>query len=104
MLQITVCHSKNSIKSIETQGHANAGSKGSDIVCAAVSILMHTYFVALYQIAPQQTKMQDDKEKMLISFSGTHEHKIGLDMYLQTGIKLLADTYPNNIQIDYKEL
>lgn len=95
--------------SCKAEGHSEYAEKGSDIVCAAISILMRTSL----QILSETDGIQIENVETLrgtISFS-VKQIKSGLDIhakleyagdFLEKGFSSLAKEYPANITL-YKQ-
>ncbi|MCL2243275.1 MAG: ribosomal-processing cysteine protease Prp [Treponema sp.] len=100
------------LRACRAAGHAGAGKTGSDIVCAAVSVLMRTAFNALSNRkgiiirggAPDKGQMwletgleaQDDgKGKDFLFAAG---------VFLLEGLKSVAQEYPDNCKITIKNI
>lgn len=78
MIEIVVFRKKGGVVAFEVSGHANYAKKGSDIVCAAVSVLAQTAVGAMQEIV------------------GDCEYEIKQDGYLRCAI-------PGNIGEQLKE-
>lgn len=88
---------------LQVEGHANYARQGADIVCSAVSILSYTIAESIENI--------DAKEKIIdISDGHVYIEVCPLDIVsktaclvvfntILTGFKLLAESYPDNVQI-----
>ncbi len=83
MIEIRYTKNYMSIK-----GHARYAAYGSDIVCAAVSTLIAT-FVNVYDV----NVIEDEPCDMELSWENADTD------FLITGLKLVADTYPENVKI-----
>ena len=61
MVKVNVMRDKNGyIKGFTLEGHANAGDKGEDIVCAGVSAIVFTALGSLEQLAGIRNDVLDD--------------------------------------------
>ena len=55
MINITLYYQSGKIAGIQSAGHSGAGTKGSDIICAAVSVLMQALHLGLRDVAKLST-------------------------------------------------
>lgn len=83
MIEIRCRNNAMSIK-----GHAMYDEYGKDIVCAAVSVLVAT-FANMYDV----NVIEDEPCNMEL------EWKEADTAFLRTGLKLLENTYPDNVRI-----
>ena len=95
MIQITT-NSKN--LSILASGHSSYAQKGSDIVCAAVSILMYSYAAELMRQC-SRVDIRDDGYRFEISTDRRNVRTTTAYDTVISGLRMLADTYRNNITI-----
>ena len=51
MIEITFFKRENLLTGIKSQGHSGFKSKGHDVICAAVSVLMQSLYLGLTEIA-----------------------------------------------------
>lgn len=79
---------------IKIEGHAGYAAKGFDIVCASVSILYHTLYLAL---ASEGTTSLDDAtgEIMVKRTAKTDE----IVEYFFKGFSAIAEAHPENVGI-----
>lgn len=91
-------------------GHADAGTYGHDIVCAAVSALTQTAVNALETVAGVQTRPTVDEEEGLLECllpSGLEAAQARTaDVVLRTvtqGLMDIQTTYPKHVRVLFKE-
>lgn len=101
--------SSKSFKGFVVEGHAGYDEEGSDIVCAAVSILSYTVLNSLEVVAgvdPDEIEWSIDENTgfMKILLKKTCFESNILFKTFETGIKLLLEDYSQNISLDYKEV
>jgi uncharacterized protein YsxB (DUF464 family) len=95
------------LQSCRVSGHAGAGRKGEDIVCAAVSVLTRTAYTVLssrkglkiWASAPQRGKFQmgiDD-------FGADKEFLSATQAFLQEGLNSVAAEFPNHVTISIEK-
>jgi len=86
------------IKSCRIEGHAGAGPKGDDIVCAAVSVLARTALRTLSRVegvsvsgfAPERGAFGFDIRAM----SAETDFAAGVTEFLLEGLRSVAQEYP----------
>lgn len=89
------------------QGHAGAGLKGSDIVCAAVSVLARTTIaVCTNRTGVSVCSTASERGLLQMDFEYTRE---GMDflyavgVFLIEGLKSICQEYPQNCRMNIKE-
>ena len=80
---ITIRYAQNSLTA---QGHANHSKVGTDIVCAAISILLQTL-----ELRGTATK---DKGNMIVHTEDREALKLVME-----GLRLVAENYPSNVEV-----
>ena len=96
------------LKSCVIQGHAGAGRKGTDIVCAAVSVLARTAFHVLSEREGITVK-GEFPERGEFSFEITalnaqnSEFLAGVGTFLAQGLLSVSKEYPNFCRLSIKE-
>ena len=96
------------LKSCRVEGHAGAGKKGADIVCAAVSVLVRTA-IGILSGKDGITVRGDAPERGLlwIETEYTAEGKEYLSAagdFLIGGLKSVAEEFPENCSLKVREL
>jgi len=102
-----VIEADGTLRSCIAKGHAKAGKTGSDIVCAAVSVLMRTAFsvlsgrkgITVYGSAPERGEMRIEAEyeaegKEFLRTAG---------IFLIEGLSSIAVEFPKNCKITIKK-
>jgi uncharacterized protein YsxB (DUF464 family) len=85
---------------LKVTGHAEFASKGNDIVCSAVSILMYTFADAAERIAGCELSVIDTEEYMVyIKQCSSREKFLTIAETIITGISSLANQYPENVTL-----
>ena len=111
MLNITVNPKKHKFR---MTGHANYAEQGKDIVCSAASILFYTACETVRMIEDEAFENKpvfdiNDSDKGVTAFiecKPKEDYIAVIDTIYQTifvGYKLLAEGYPNNVQITIEE-
>lgn len=102
-----VFHKKDGIySSFEFLGHANLGTYGKDIVCAAVSALALNCVNSIEKFTEDELSIEDDKEtgnlKGYFKESPSEKSILLLDS-LTFGLSNIAKSYPKNLSLEIKE-
>ena len=58
MTQITLFWDDEGLVGLESRGHSGSGSKGEDVVCAAVSALVHALLLGLKDVARMSEELE----------------------------------------------
>ena len=109
MIEVEIYRSGDSYEGFEVTGHAGYAEEGSDIVCAAVSILSYTVLNSMEVVAGMNSddfewSVDEETGFMKILLQKTClESNILLKTFV-TGIKLLLENYSQYISLDYKEV
>ena len=93
---------------VKAEGHAGAGKYGSDIVCAAVSVLMQTLaneveeaaraeLLALGVVAHGDGWM---KVEVMPNTGGTCDMVEAWVEFVQDGLDAIAQSYPDHVQLE----
>ena len=111
MLNITVNSNEHKFK---MTGHANYAEQGKDIVCSAASILFYTACETVKMLGEKAFESKpvfyigdsDEGVTATIECKPKEDYTAVIDTIYQTifnGYKLLAEGYPNNVQITIEE-
>ena len=88
--------------SLSVSGHADFSAKGSDIVCAAVSVLYQTLQRALVEIAGAAIEIQDERDLKRTVLRDIQRCPESVPVIIQTvvtGLSAVAASYPDNCRI-----
>lgn len=88
---------------IDIDGHAGF-NPGMDIVCSACSILGYTLLNALESQHAEYKIMSEDEGNIHIVFKPMEhdaEYTDAIITTVMTGYELLAEQYPNNVELNY---
>ena len=104
-----VCRQNGVLKSCRAEGHSGYGKKGTDIVCAAISILMRTAIQTLEELEGVCVE-SSSPARGIVDFCVTQtEFSDKLDaelkfagQFLEKGFISLAEEFPENV-ILYKQ-
>lgn len=96
MIRVTLRRKGDLITGFECVGHAGFAEAGSDIVCAAVSILTTTCANALESVAGLKPLVKAAPGKMTVTLpdGGGHDAQVILKTMCQ-GLRDLTDAYPD---------
>lgn len=84
---------------ISVKGHAGYAPHGQDIVCAAVSTLVQNLVVSIAELTTDEIQYEIQPGSVEIKYRNlTAEAQLLVDSFF-IGIRLIADTYPNNVQL-----
>ena len=108
MIQVRIVRSKNGmLRSCTAEGHAGFAEKGHDIVCAAVSSILRTV-LALLEKTPTVRLLVNTPEPGKLFFCVQDKDKadnallIHCGDFLQQGLGLLQDEYPEHVSLKEK--
>ena len=89
--------------SMQVSGHAGYGPAGSDIVCAAASILTATAQVEMYRITGFRAEDDGETVDMCCTPTPAECGRViqALDI-IANGFRLLAGQYPENVSVTIK--
>ena len=97
MTSITLSYGKNGvIKKCHANGHANFSKKGTDIVCAAVTVLIRTAMQVLSH-NEDVLLIADASARGNLSFSVEEAQLKCIGDFLRTGILALTKEFPENV-------
>ena len=81
---------------IEAKGHAGAGARGSDVVCAGVSAILYGFLYYLSEKYGSELVWREMGDSLYICFpDGSPE---GVSVALAS-LRLIGDTYPQYVSI-----
>lgn len=106
MINLEIITDKNDIiKKIILSGHADFDLKGKDIVCAAVSVLVYSFFNTITTYNSVECNLTEESDFVIEvkNYSETILFSLeGLTRYCIIGLKSLSEKYPHNIKICFK--
>jgi uncharacterized protein YsxB (DUF464 family) len=101
MIEVLVVKSQQSIHSLEISGHAEAGPKGYDLVCAAASSIATGALNAIDDLCPNQCQLTLIQEPASIRIEVIDDSE-GLQKHLHfllIQLKTLETAHPRYIRI-----
>jgi hypothetical protein len=91
------------IKGFSIDGHANYGDEGSDIVCAAVSMVAQTTALSLQELLNIPIQLEMDKGNMVCFLPDEYERSRDdaqlLLRAMELGLKNIEQGYKGNIRV-----
>ncbi|MDR0443891.1 MAG: ribosomal-processing cysteine protease Prp [Treponema sp.] len=102
------------LRACKASGHAGAGKKGTDIVCAAVSVLMRTALgvlsgregVVVRGGAPEPGSLWMEADYTAEGSNALHSREFlsATGVFLLEGLKSVAQEYPENCRVIIRTL
>jgi uncharacterized protein len=101
MIKILVEKSSHQIKQIDISGHAQAGPKGYDLVCAAVSSIATGALNALDDLYPHQCQLilQEKPAQIMIKVLKASQEVQTLLEIILIQLKTVEQAHPEHIRI-----
>ena len=81
------------------EGHANYAPHGQDIVCSAVSALAQTLIASVEELTDSECPAEIEPGKIIMGLGNLSEQAMLLVSSFFVGIKMIADTYPQHVQM-----
>ncbi|MBZ4664921.1 ribosomal-processing cysteine protease Prp [Mahella sp.] len=92
-----------SIKGFSIDGHADYGDEGSDIVCAAVSMVAQTTALSMQELLNIPIRLEMDKGNMICLLPDEYERSRDdaqlLLRAMELGLKNIEQGYKGNIRV-----
>ena len=91
-----------SLLGIESRGHSESGRKGEDVVCAAVSVLIHALFLGLRDVAKISAEWEADASVPFIGVKWPEEAAAEVSLLTATvalSLKEIASRYAEHVSI-----
>jgi len=87
---------------VKSRGHSESGFKGEDVVCAAVSTLIHALYLGLRDVAKVPVEREADAELPFISVKWPKETAARVSLLTETvalSLKEIAYRYTEHVSI-----
>jgi uncharacterized protein YsxB (DUF464 family) len=87
---------------VESRGHCESGHKGEDVVCAAVSTLIHALFLGLRDVAKAPAEWEADASAPFIGVKWPKEIAAEVNLLTATvalSLKEIASRYTGYVSI-----
>jgi uncharacterized protein len=94
---------QNIINYLIVEGHSGFNSKGKDIVCSAISVLILTFGLTIQQLPGLDFKLTDEKEYVvkINKFKNDITSELtGISLFLITGLKAVSENYSNYVKLN----
>jgi uncharacterized protein YsxB (DUF464 family) len=109
MIQADLVLENGLLKSCGVRGHAGAGPKGADIVCAAVSVLARAAVLALskregIKISHEAPERGEFRLEILSVTGENREFLAGVGTFLKEGLLSVSKEYPDFCIVCVEEL
>lgn len=103
MITVTLFKQNGSVVRVKASGHSGLAESGSDVLCAAVSTLVQTAYLAISDIVGKLDHKRDD-EKGYFEFEvpfGNARHDIEVIIRAMcVGLSDLSSGYPQNLKLE----
>lgn len=98
--------SDDTIYGFKSKGHAGYGMRGTDVVCASVSILLINTINAIEKLTADRCSYKINDRRATIDFGmdSCGEQSQTLLKALRLGIEGIAGEYPGNVTIKIEEV
>ena len=92
---------------LQSKGHAGFGVRGTDVVCASVSILVINTINSIQKLTSDKCNEKVNSRKATIDFEidgeVSRESKVLLES-LKMGLEAISKDYPGNVKITVEEV
>ena len=92
---------------LQVKGHAGFGVRGTDVVCASVSILVINTINSIQKLTSDKCNEKVNSRKATIDFEidgeVSRESKVLLES-LKMGLEAISKDYPGNVKITVEEV
>ncbi len=103
MVRVTLYWGGSALVGLESLGHSGSAPRGQDVVCAAVSALVHGLLLGLSEVAEvRDLRCEADPDVPLIRVSWPEEVADSLDLLTRTvalSLKEIESGYPGYVSI-----
>ncbi|MCF0106102.1 MAG: ribosomal-processing cysteine protease Prp [Holdemanella sp.] len=104
MVTVKVLTNNKSIQSIQVRGHAEYADPGQDLVCAGASSIGIGALNGLDELFNEDVHLEIKDNSILIQVLNPKDELQTVLKFLMEQYKTMAEVYPNNIQIVWKEV
>ncbi len=105
MIYATIISNDDGYTGFNVIGHAGAGTKGNDLVCCAVSVLVENTINALESIAGIKPRLVQNEEEGLMDVSFDKplagDAKVIMDV-LKVGLESLSKQYKSYLSLKFR--
>ena len=103
MITVRLSLSDGAVTKVSASGHSGYNTSGNDIVCAAVSTLVQTAYLAIVDIVGEIDYERDDKRAHFAFTVPALNNRHDVDVILRAmtvGLKDLSSGYPQFIKLE----
>jgi uncharacterized protein YsxB (DUF464 family) len=109
MISVTIHKTNDLFDGFKVKGHSEYGEFGTDVVCAAVSILSYTALNSMNLVAGISENdidydVEEDSGFLKVNTINNNEKTDVIYRNFLVGIKLLLEDYNNYITLNYEEV
>ncbi|MCH5155828.1 MAG: ribosomal-processing cysteine protease Prp [Clostridiales bacterium] len=98
MITVRLFRKSGTVTGVKTSGHSGLAESGSDVLCAAVSTLVQTAYLAISDI---YGKVDYKKQDGHFEFSVPEGHDAQVIIRaMQVGLQDLSSGYPQNLKLE----
>jgi uncharacterized protein YsxB (DUF464 family) len=103
VIEVKVKIDKNKLlKEILAKGHSGLGTKGNDILCAGVSVLLETTMLALNKLPLVNIEKEDNGKVYQLKLKNINNDLAGeirgITIFIITGLNVLSSNYKDNFK------
>ena len=88
---------------VRASGHALFDKKGSDIVCASISVLIQSWYMSEKELCGADTRMEQTKDNLVVKVNNYGQEELLLFKSLVLSLYTLENQYPEYIRIEMEE-
>ena len=103
MITVTLLKDSGKVVGVRAEGHSGLAESGSDVLCAAVSTLVQTAYLAIADIVGKFEYDRDEKAAMFGFTVPSVADRHDIDVILRAmyvGLKDLSSGYPQNLKLE----
>jgi uncharacterized protein YsxB (DUF464 family) len=99
---ITLFRGEKGLLGLESLGHSDCGFEGEDVICAAVSTLVHALFLGLRDVAGIPVEWEADASVPVIRLMWPESEAAGVRLLTETvalSLREIASRYAGHVSI-----
>lgn len=104
MITVTLFRVDGSVTRVTAEGHSGLAESGSDVLCAAVSALVQTAYLAISDISHGKAEFKRDDERAYFEFTVPKlADRHDADVILRAmclGLQDLSSGFPQNLKLE----
>lgn len=102
MVTVRIKNDEDSIE-VRAAGHALFDKKGTDIVCASISVLLESWYLSEKELCGADIKLDQAPGRLDAKISNYKGEQLLLFKSLVLSLKALENQYPQNLRIDMED-